>query len=182
MRIAGVRFSGVLVECEREDVLRVVGSAGATPTSWGVAANRTFASLALTPSADTGAVAALLPNAVVSDPARAVLRIVPDDASEVARLEDALAGPGGFAGVAFAATESNALVIEVDVHVTPLSNILAVVDLETGAHRRRIEPILPLDDATLAALAGALLHEPDLNDASRVIETHLRPILARGHA
>jgi hypothetical protein len=182
VRTAGVRFSGVLVECEREDVARVVASAGATPTSWGVAADRTFASLALTPSADAGAVAALLPTAVVSDPARAVLRIVPEKASDVARLEVALAGPGGFAGVAFAATESTALVIEVNVHVTPLSDILAVIDLETGAHRRRIETIVPLDDTTLAALAGAILREPDVNDASRLIETHLVPILARGHA
>ena len=180
LQFASVRFTDALDLRARDVVTRNLCSAGATPTSWNTAGNRTYASLAVTIGADLGRVRAAVPGAVIDAPPLVVLRIVPDRTDRIAALAVALAGRGGFAGIVRCATDRDGVVIEVDVRTTPLSSIVALVDIEVGAHGRRIEPILPLGDDVVAGFAGALLREPDLVDASRLIETHLESLAGRG--
>jgi hypothetical protein len=69
------------------------------------------------------------------------------------------------------------MVVEVDTARTSLALVVATIDAELqSAPGRRIVPLLPLGDAALVAFAGALLGEPSL-DVSRLIETHLEPLL-----
>jgi hypothetical protein len=92
-------------------------------------------------------------------------------------LEAALGGPGRPAGIARAARDGDAVAVRCD-SATPLATVVAVIDAVLArAPGRRIELAEPLDDAELAAFAGAMLGEPGL-DASRVIETYLEPLLA----
>jgi hypothetical protein len=79
------------------------------------------------------------------------------------------------------ATETDAIVVEVDARTTSLATIVALVDVETSARARRIEPILPLDDATLASFAAAILGEPSL-DATRILEPYVEATLERCRA
>jgi hypothetical protein len=178
---AGVRFADALARGERDAVTRSLRSAGIAATSWSVAAERSHALLAAGETVDDARVRAIVgaadPEAVISRPPHAVLRVVPAERRRLPALLDAVAGRGRPAGVASAATEAGGIVLEIDVETTPLSTIVALVDAEThGA--RRIEPVLPLGDAVLAELAAAFLGDPAL-DASRLIETHLEPLLAR---
>ena len=86
-------------------------------------------------------------------------------------------GPARPAGVVDARREDDAVVVEIDVARTPLALVLATIDAELEyAPGRTIETLQPLDDTTLTALGGALLGEPRI-DVSRLIETHLEPLL-----
>lgn len=180
-RLAGIRFAKVLAASERDDVLRVVASVGATATSWRDAGDRTYALLALAPlSGGTQLrerLRAAAPDARLDLPALAILRVTPDRERHLARLARALGGPGRPVGIVASATDGDALVIEADVRTTPLSSIVASVDAETGREGRRIEPLFPLSDAVLTELAGRELGLPDL-DPSRLIETYLEPLVA----
>ncbi|MBD5634995.1 MAG: hypothetical protein IAI49_11000 [Candidatus Eremiobacteraeota bacterium] len=176
-QFASVRFADVLAASERETMTRTLASVGAEATSWNVAADRTYACAR---SARDGEDAlrdllrAELAGACVDSPPIAVLRVSPDRLHRLAPLASALGGAGRPAGVVRCATERSALVVEVDVRATPLSLIVALIDVETSGGRR-IEPILPLCDDVLAELAGSILGEPDL-DASRLIEPYLESL------
>ena len=185
-QVASVRFDDVLAAGEREAVTRSLGSAGATLTSWNVAADRTYALAASARALPSDAFAELLrhavPDASSNVPPHAVLRVTPDRPRLLAGLAAALGGPGRPAGVVACAVDDGALVLEIDVRTTPLSFVLTLIDVELTAvpgtsSGRRIEPILPLTDEMLADVAAAILGEPHL-DASRVIETYLEPLLA----
>jgi hypothetical protein len=174
-RLASVTYDSVLAADERDSASRELASAGATVTSWNVAAGRTYAALACVPNASLPA--ALAPGARSYEPPLAVLRVEPDAARNVSALHEAFSGPGRLSGVLDARVDGPAVVIEVDATVTPLALVVAAIDAElSSSPGRRIEPLLPLDDATLVAFAGALLSEPDLS-VSRLIETHLEPLL-----
>jgi hypothetical protein len=179
---ASARFTDALAARERDAATRTLRSAGANPTSWETAGDQSYALLELASDAALAAVREAVPDAEIAAPPHAVLRIVPEHRRHVGVLANALAGPGGFAGVVRCATLSDELVIEVDVRTTPLHLIVALIDVEIGARNRRIETVLPLGDDVLAACTGALLHEPDLGDAARVLETHLEPLLASGRS
>jgi len=180
-RFAGVRFDREFATSERADVARTLRSAGARVTSWKAAAGRTYATVQLAPHANADASASVA-RATVFEPPLVVLRIVPDALRRLTALEDALAGPGRPRGVRDAVREPNALVVEVDPRETPLALIVALIDRELrSAPGRTIEPLVALDDETLAAFAGHELREPGL-DASRLIETHLEPLLAEASA
>lgn len=175
---ASARFTDALAAAERNAATRTLRSAGANPTSWETAGNRTYALLELESEAALAAVRESVPDAEVCAPPHVVLQIVPDHPRHVAALAHALAGPGRFAGIVESATLRDSVVIEVDVATTPLHLIVALIDVEIGARNRRIETVLPLVDDVLVACAGALLGEPELRDAARLIETHLEPLLA----
>ena len=105
------------------------------------------------------------------------LRVVPDAPRMLEPLLACLSGPGRPTGIVDARRDDDAVVVEIDAARTPLALVLAIVDTELErAPGRTIEALQPLDDATLTALAGALLGEPRV-DASRLIETHLGPLL-----
>ncbi|MBD5603932.1 MAG: hypothetical protein IAI48_02390, partial [Candidatus Eremiobacteraeota bacterium] len=116
--------------------------------------------------------------ASVAVPARAVLRVTPT-AARMDAVADALTGATAPRGIVASAREADAVIVEVDLEVTPLAAIVARVDVETRGDARRIDLVLPLADDALARFAGALLADPAI-DASRMIETHLEPLLARG--
>jgi hypothetical protein len=110
------------------------------------------------------------------EPPLVVLRVTPLG-GRVAALRHALGGPGRPAGVLDVRVDGPALVLELDATRTPLALVVATIDAELGsAPGRTIEPLLPLDDATLVAFAATALGEPDL-DTSRLVETHLEPLL-----
>jgi hypothetical protein len=178
-KFAGVRFASVLAASERERVDRSVRSRGAAVTSWNDAGERTFALVALGASADIETLRAVLPDADVAMPPRAVLRVSAAQARRNAALAAALAGAGRPAGVVASATEADAVVIEVDMRRTPLALVVTLVDVVADGCARRIEPVLPLGDEELTALAGAILGEPNLAP-SRLIETYLDPIRSGG--
>ena len=177
-RFASVIFDGVLAVCERDDRTRLLGSLGATVTSWNASSDRSYASVDLAPVADIAAVARHT-NARVDEPALVVLRVTPRFADRSRGLLHAFAGAGRPAGVGDARTDCDgAITIEIDVAQTAPLVALALIDVETGGPAlRRIEPLVTLSDATLAAFAGATLRDPTL-DASRIIETFLEPLLA----
>ncbi len=177
-RFASVIFDGVLASCEREDRTRVLGSLGATVTSWNASARQTYASAELAPAADCATIARAT-HAYVDEPALVVLRVVPRFADRSGALLDAFAGAGSPMGVRDARIDDNgAIVIAIDATQTAPLVALALIDVETGGPSfRRIEPLVAFSDATLAAFAGAFLREPTI-DASRIIETFLEPLLA----
>jgi hypothetical protein len=180
-QFASVRFADVLAASERATATRTLRSAGATATSWNEAAGRTYALVELAaPEAYERTIAAF-PDARVSAPPDVVLRVTPDLPRRLPALIATFGGAGQPAGVVASAAETNALVVEVDVRTTSLATIVALVDVETGARARRIEPMLPLDDDTLASIAGAVLGEPSL-DAARILEPYVEAILERGRA
>ncbi len=180
-RFASVTFDGVLAACERDDAARSIGSFGATATSWHDALGRTYASATCARSVDLEAARTVI-GARFDIPALLVWRIVPRFADRIAPLADALAGAGGLACVRDVRTDARELVVECDATgMSPLL-LLALVDIEVGGRAlRTIEPLVALDDTTLARIAGATLREPDL-DASRLIETYLEPLLAGTNA
>jgi hypothetical protein len=175
-RFASVRYAGVLADGERASASRILASVGATATSWNAAAGRTYAFVRFADDTEAAAVAAAS-GAEVREPSLVVLRIRPRASERLGALAEALGGPGGLAGVVLAAREPHALVIELDAARTPLGLLVATVDAELArASGRTLEPLLPLADDALAAFAAHVLGEPDL-DASRLIETHLEPLL-----
>ncbi len=178
---AGVRFARVLAPSEREMVDRSVRSLGAAVTSWNDAGERTFALVALGGTANAVTLRATLEGADVAVPPRAVLRVRVPQGRHKAALASALGGAGRPAGVVASATEADAVVIEVDVRTTPLALLVTLVDVVADGCARRIEPVVPLGDEELTALAGAILGEPSLAP-SRLIETYVEPILAGGRA
>ena len=177
-RFASVMFDGVLASCERDDMTRALDSCGATATSWNASAHHTYASVELAPVADCATIARAT-NARVDEPALVVLRVAPRFADRSGALLDAFVGAGSPMGVRDARTDGNgAIVIAIDVTQTAPLVALALIDVETGGPAfRRIEPLVALSDATLAAFAGAFLREPTI-DASCIIETFLEPLLA----
>jgi hypothetical protein len=180
-QFASVRFADVLAASERAAATRTLRSAGATATSWNEAAGRTYALVSFAvPGAYERTVAAL-PDARIGTPPVVVLRIIPDLPRRLPALAAAFGGAGRPAGVVASATESHAIVVEVDARTTSLATIVTLVDVETGARERRIEPILPFDDETLASFAGEILVEPSL-DASRILEPYVEAILERERA
>ena len=181
-RFASVTFDGVLAACERDDCTRLVGSLGATVTSWNASTYRTYASVELASGADIAAIAHGA-NARVDEPALVVLRVTPRFADRLRGLLDAFAGAGRPVGVRDARVDfDGAVAIEIDATQTAPLVTLALIDVETGGPAlRRIEALVTFSDAMLAAFAGAALREPTL-DASRIIETYLEPLLAGGAA
>lgn len=171
-RLASVRYDGVLAPREREEAARSLASAGAEVTSWNAAAGQTYAHVVFKAEAPLD----FQTSGRLDEPPLTVLRVIPGARADLAIVHDALAGPGRPAGVVDARLDDRALVVELDASRTPLALLVAVVDVALGgAPGRRIAPLLPLDDATLSAFAGAVLGEPDL-DPSRLIETHLEPL------
>jgi hypothetical protein len=180
-QFASVRFADVLAASERAAATRTLRSAGATPTSWNEAAGRTYALVELAaPDACERTIAAF-PDARVSAPPDVVLRVTPDLARRLPALIATFGGAGRPVGVVASAIETAAIVVEVDVRTTPLATIVALVDVETGERARRIEPVLPFDDDTLASFAGSLLGEPAL-DATRILEPYVEAVLERSRA
>jgi hypothetical protein len=174
-RFASVTFDAVLAPVEREVAARELASAGAAVTSWNAAAERTYAAVTLSP--DASLAHQPLPGGRFDEPPLVVLRIVPESARRAAGLAEALGGPGRPAGIRAARPDGDALVVECEPAGTGLLLLLATIDAELAtAPARRIEPLLPFDDATLTAFAGAVLGEPAL-DVSRLLETHLEPLL-----
>jgi hypothetical protein len=180
-QFASVRFADVLAASERAAATRTLRSAGAIVTSWNEAGGRTYARLALAAPDASARTSAAFPGARVDTPPIVVLRVIPDAPRRLPALAHAFAGAGRPAGVAASATEENAFVVEIDARTTQLATIVALVDIETGARERRIEPVLPLEDDTLAAFAGSVLGEPSL-DAARILEPYVEAILERGGA
>jgi hypothetical protein len=152
---------------ERDETMRPYLIAGASVTSWATTTRRSYATLDL---GDAAPVAPL--------PPLAVLRVTPDAARALLALEDAFGGPGAPAGVYEAYRDGVAVVIEFDPERSPVNIVVATIDaVLASAPGRTIEPLVPLDDRTLAAFAAFVLGDPAL-DATRLIETHLDPLLA----
>ncbi len=178
-RYASVRFADALDRQERESATRELRSAGATATSWKTTATRTYAGLEVDPAADLERLGERLTDARLDLPPLGVLRVRPVHAHLLARLSDALGGAGRPSGVIDLVSDGDAVVVEFETHRTPLHLVIALIDGElASAPGRTIEPLVPLDDATLAAFAGDVLAIADL-DASRIIETHTEALLAR---
>jgi hypothetical protein len=174
-RFASVTYDSELAPDERAAASQELASAGAAPTSWICAAGRTYASVAF----HTGArFAHDRPSGVRCDePPLAVLRVTPLADRRVAALHRALGGPGRPAGVVDVRADGPSLVVELETTRTPLALVVATIDAELASTPgRTIEPLLPLDDATLVAFAATHLGEPQL-DVSRLVETHLEPLL-----
>jgi len=177
-RYASVRFGDALDQHERESATRTLRSVGATATSWKTAAGRTYAGLELDDMADPGVVRERVASARLDVPPLRVFRIRPLHGHLPARLSDALGGAGRPSGVVDVMIDDDAFVVEFDTR-TPPSLIIALIDIElAAAPGRTIEPLVPLDDATLAAFAGDVLGIADL-DADRIIETHTAAWLER---
>ena len=176
-RSASIRFDDVLAAGEREIAARTLRSAGATVTSWNDAAGHSYAALSIEPEAS------LVPRPVglagrIDEPPLVILRITPAAPARLAALSGALGGEGRPRGVADCRSEGAALIVELDPQTTSLAFVVALIDVELAPWPgRRIEPLLPLGDATLAAFARDVLGEPDL-DPGRLIETHLDRLLA----
>ncbi len=183
IRFASVRYDGVLGPRERDEVVRSLRSTGADVTSWNAAAGRTYSRVRLQSDGEAEALALLRRDARVDVPPLAVLRVEPLWPSALPALFAALAGPGRPAGVVDARTDgARALIVELDCATTSPALLLALIDVELRpAPGRRIVPLFAFDDDVLAAFAGAILREPDL-DASRLIETYLEPLLQGGGA
>jgi hypothetical protein len=176
-RFASITFDGVLAASDRDAVVRSLVSGGASPTSWSDAAGRTYALVALARDAEPLAAPA---GARIDEPPLAVLRVTPRAPRGVAELERVCGGPGTPGGVLAARSEADSLVVEVRPRVTRLATIVALIDAALAFDPgRTIEPLLPLDDESLAACASDLLAEPRL-DATRLIETHLEALLGGG--
>jgi len=167
----------VLAQSERDDATRAVVSAGATVTSWNVAGARTYATVSLGANVAPATLAALLRAEVVSPPLL-ILRVTPDASRALPGLERALSGPGRPIGVRDVRLLADAIVVECNANVTPLTLLVALIDIELASTSgRTIEPLIGLDDETLVAFARALLCEPEL-DSQRLIETHLADAIA----
>lgn len=177
-RSASVRFERVLAESERAAAILAWDSVGATVSSWATSrAGRTYALLQLANEADLERVRGTAA-ARIDEPPLVVLEVAPRDPDRVPALLDALGGPGGPAGVLWAAACGDALALELDERVTPLRLVVDVIDAElTASPGRRIMPLLRLSDATATAFAAATLGAPEI-DAERLIETHLDAFLA----
>ncbi|GAC1523757.1 MAG: hypothetical protein NVS2B8_06600 [Vulcanimicrobiaceae bacterium] len=177
-RFASVTFDGVLAARERDVVSRTLGSLGVITSSWATGIGRSFASVTCEPHADLEAAHAAVPQARIDEPPLVVFRIRPRFTDRVGPLADALGGPGAPTGVRAVRRDARDVEVVFDARVTSPVVVLGLVDVECrGQALRQIEPLVALADATLAAIAGAALGEPDL-DASRLIETHLEPLLA----
>ncbi|MBC5798573.1 MAG: hypothetical protein GIW94_01125 [Candidatus Eremiobacteraeota bacterium] len=170
-RYASVRFGDVLGQHERESATRTLRSFGAAATSWRTTAARTYAGLEVDDRADLDALRERLPSARLDEPPLRVLRICPSHGHALPRLGDALGGMGRPSGIVDLVPDGDALVVEFDTRTAP-SLVVALVDVElAAAPGRTIEPLVPLDDATLAEFAGDVLGIAAL-DATRIIETH----------
>jgi hypothetical protein len=180
-QFASVRFADVLAASERAAATRTLRSAGATATSWNEAAGRTYTLVEFAALDTCERTIAAFPDARVSAPPDVVLRVTPDLPRRLPALAETLGGAGRPGGVVASAAERDAIVVEIDARTTPLATIVALIDVETGARARRIEPVLPLDDDTLASFAGWILGEPSL-DATRILEPYVEAILERGRA
>ncbi|HEY0799089.1 MAG TPA: hypothetical protein VGD50_08050 [Candidatus Baltobacteraceae bacterium] len=138
---------------------------------------RTYGLLELDEQADIRAIAHELRAARVDEPALVVLEITPDHGHRLGPLLGALGGSGKPAGIVEAIPCGRSLVLELDETKSPLSLVLDLVDIELQtAPGRRIVPLLPLSDRTLATLARDLLVDPAL-DITRIIETYTEPML-----
>lgn len=177
-RLGSLRFDGALGPERRDAVATALSSAGIAVASWTQArsAPRTYASLELPPEAAPDA-ASRGGAARFDEPALVVLEIAPNAPSRLAALGAALGGPGAPAGVLDVVAGESSVLVEMDPRAS-LRLLLDVVDSEFGAWpARTVTPLLPLSDASLAALASATLAIPDL-DARRLIETFSEPLLA----
>jgi hypothetical protein len=177
-RFASVTYDSELAPDERAAASQELASAGAAPTSWICAAGRTYASVAFRSGARFAH--ERLPGARCDEPALAVLRVTPLAPRGLAPLHRALGGPGRPAGIVDVRADGPALIVELETTRTPLALVVAAIDAELGSSPgRTIEPLLPLDDATLTAFVATQLGEPAL-DVSRLVETHLEPLLGAG--
>jgi hypothetical protein len=178
-RSASVRIDGMLAEEEREAASQLMSSFGARLSSLRAhgTLGRSYGFLELDPACDLAALSGAFGNARFSEPPLAVLEVVPDHERRLAALAHALGGRGRPAGIVDAILTTHSLVLEVDVVKTALSLVLDIVDCELEtAPGRRIVPLIPLTDATLAVLARDLINDPAI-DLSRLIETYTEPLL-----
>ncbi len=181
-RLVSVRFDRVLADDERDELTRILRSAGIEAGPWRSpsGSGRTYSLLRF----ESGAVPEELERlgARAHEPALTILEIAPDRAERASSLAAALGGDGAPSGVLDCLELPASVLIELDEARTPLATVVDVVDIELGgAKGRRITPVLGLSDERLAAFAAALLSDPEL-DASRLIETYtdsLRPALQR---
>jgi hypothetical protein len=183
IRFASVRYDGVLGPSERDETVRSLRSTGVDVTSWNVAAGRTYFRARLAAGAEPAALASRGAAVRVDVPPLAILRVRPLWPAALPGVRNALAGAGRPAGMVEVRPDgAGALVVEFDCRGTAPALVVALIDAELkAAPGRRIEPLLPLEDDVLAALAGALLAEPAI-DGSRLIETYLEPLLQAGRA
>ncbi len=177
-RYASVRYGGALDASEREAFTRTLRCGGASPISWNATAAASYAGIQLEASCDVAALRAALPTFRIDAPPLVVLRVKPSHPRMLDRLSHALGGDGRPAGIVGAAHDGDALIVEIEPRRTALALVVALIDVELrGAPARTIEPLVPLDDATLAAFVGDVLAVPEL-DTTRIIETHVEPLLA----
>jgi hypothetical protein len=172
-----LRFDGTLGPPERDGVARRLTSAGIAVASWTASRSgtRTYASLSL--SSDASVIA--IPGARFTAPPPIALEIVPGDPARLARLREALAGPGAPLGLLDAVAGEDSLLLELSAQAS-LRLVIDVVAVELGASPgSAILPLLPLPDEALTALAAATLGVADL-DAARLIERYSEPLLAGG--
>ena len=175
-RLASVRFDRVLEGKERDELTRVLRSAGITAGPWRSpqASGRTYALLRFEGQGLPAAIAAL--DARFEEPPLTVLEIQPEDGERLEALALALGGAGAPDGVRDCMMLPAAVLLELDEVRTPLSTVVDIVDVELAdAPRRRITPLLGLSDERLAAFAAAMLADSEL-DASRLIETYTEPL------
>jgi hypothetical protein len=176
-RAASLRFDRVLAQGERAAAARALDSCGAKATSWAVArCGRSYALARLAPDCDLAAVGKTV-GARIDEPPLLVLDVLPRDAERVAALAEALGGAGRPSGVIDAKTSGDALTVELDEATTSLRLLVDVVDAELErSPGRRIIPLFPLSDATLAGFTAATLRAPEI-EVSRLIETYIDPLL-----
>jgi hypothetical protein len=100
-----------------------------------------------------------------------VIEVAPARATDLAGLLDAFGGEGRPLGAIDCWPMNGSAGIVWDGNRSPVGLLLDLIEVETGG-RRRITPIVPLDDRTLAAVGANVLRLPDLTE-ERFIETYL---------
>jgi hypothetical protein len=178
-RLGSIRFDGVPGVAGRDELVRLLSSAGIEVASWTASRSgaRTYAALALPAGAEAEAAASGIAGARFAVPAPLAFEIVPREPARLAALQHALGGAGRPTGVVEAVLDATSLLLELEPR-TSLRLVLDVLDGELAhAPGRTVVPLLPLSDEALAAFAGATLSVAGL-DASRLIEHYSEPLLA----
>jgi hypothetical protein len=178
-RSLSVRFDSVLGDDERGALVAVLTSHAARLASWMPLpdSGRTYGFVRYGGVSPAAALREGWPAATVDDPSAVVLDIGPLAPPELQRVANALAGPGGPAGVRDAVVRGDVVTVELDAAITPLALVVDVVAVETRGTPPAIRPVLPLSDRVLAAFAGDALGAGAL-DERRLIETFSEPLLA----
>ncbi|MGH7727672.1 MAG: hypothetical protein ACREM2_02605 [Vulcanimicrobiaceae bacterium] len=172
-RPGSLRFNAALADDERAAVARTLRPAGIAVARWAPCCGGAVAAVTLAEETERARAAAAAAGALLDVPPLVFLAV--RTGRPLAAL---LGGPARAAGVLAFAPDGERLELALDARRTPLERFVELVDVALAGAARTIEPLLPLDDATLASFAGALLAEPSL-DASRLIETQVALAYAR---